>query len=91
MKNLDKRQILGWIAVGLSIVITCVWASWGISETFHCMFWLMPTINSDGCRPLVLNQADHQFWRYADHFFEAIRIGGRHRSDSVDGMIRILA
>jgi hypothetical protein len=31
----DKRQIVGWIAVGLSIVITCFWAVWGILETFH--------------------------------------------------------
>jgi hypothetical protein len=35
MKKLDKRQIVGWIAVGFSIVITCVWAFWGIIETFH--------------------------------------------------------
>jgi hypothetical protein len=35
MKQLDKRQIVGWTAVGLSIVITCVWAFWGITETFH--------------------------------------------------------
>jgi hypothetical protein len=35
MKQLDKRQIVGWIAVGLSTVITCVWAFWGIIENFH--------------------------------------------------------
>jgi hypothetical protein len=35
MRNLDKRQIVGWIAVGLSIVITCFWAFWGIIENFH--------------------------------------------------------
>jgi hypothetical protein len=35
MKQLDRRQIVGWIAVGLSIAITCVWAFWGIIETFH--------------------------------------------------------
>ncbi len=35
MKQLDKRQIVGWMAVGLSIVITCVWAFWGIIENFH--------------------------------------------------------
>jgi hypothetical protein len=35
MKQLDKRQIAGWIAVGLSIIITCFWAFWGIIETFH--------------------------------------------------------
>ena len=33
MKNLDKR--VGWIAVGLSIAITCFWAFWGIIENFH--------------------------------------------------------
>jgi len=35
MKQLDKRKVVGWIAVGLSIVITCVWAFWGIIENFH--------------------------------------------------------
>jgi hypothetical protein len=30
MKHLDKRTVAGWIAVGLSIVITCFWAFWGI-------------------------------------------------------------
>ena len=35
MKRLGKRQIVGWIAVGLSTAITCVWAFWGILENFH--------------------------------------------------------
>ena len=35
MKNLDRRQLVGWIAVGLSTVITCFWAFWGIVENFH--------------------------------------------------------
>ena len=35
MKQLHKRQIVGWISVGFSVVITCVWAFWGISENFH--------------------------------------------------------
>jgi len=35
MKRLGKRQIVGWIAVGLSIAITCFWAFWGIIENFH--------------------------------------------------------
>jgi hypothetical protein len=35
LKHLDKRQIVGWIAVGLSIAITCFWAFWGIIENFH--------------------------------------------------------
>jgi hypothetical protein len=36
MKDFDKRKVLvGWIAVGLSTAITCVWAFWGIIENFH--------------------------------------------------------
>ena len=35
MKHLDKRKVVGWIAVGLSTAITCIWAIWGILETFH--------------------------------------------------------
>lgn len=35
MKHLDKRKVVGWIAVGLSTAITCFWAIWGILETFH--------------------------------------------------------
>jgi hypothetical protein len=35
MRQLDKRQIAGWIAEGFSILITCGWAFWGIVENFH--------------------------------------------------------
>ena len=35
MKRYDKTRILGWIVVGLSIVITSFWAFWGIIENFH--------------------------------------------------------
>jgi hypothetical protein len=35
MKHLDKRRLAGWIAVGISTVITCIWAFWGIIENFH--------------------------------------------------------
>jgi hypothetical protein len=35
MKQLNWRLIVGWIAVALSIVITCFWAFWGIIENFH--------------------------------------------------------
>jgi hypothetical protein len=34
-KRIDKRQVMGWIAVGLSTAITCFWAIWGILENFH--------------------------------------------------------
>lgn len=27
--------VLGWIAVGISTLISCVWAAWGIIENFH--------------------------------------------------------
>ena len=35
MKTIDKRRAAGWIAVGLSTIITCFWAFWGIIENFH--------------------------------------------------------
>ena len=35
MQRFGKTQLLGWIAVGLSIIITCFWAFWGIIENFH--------------------------------------------------------
>ncbi len=35
MKKLDKRQIAGWVALGISTAITCFWAFWGIIENFH--------------------------------------------------------
>jgi len=34
MKN-RKQFIIGWIAVGLSTIVTCFWAFWGIIENFH--------------------------------------------------------
>ena len=30
-----KRSIMGWVAVGVSTLITCFWAFWGIIENFH--------------------------------------------------------
>jgi len=35
MKHVDKRKVIGWLAVGISIAITCFWAFWGIIENFH--------------------------------------------------------
>lgn len=36
MKKLpNTREIVGWIGVGLSTLITSVWAFWGIIENFH--------------------------------------------------------
>jgi hypothetical protein len=55
-----------------------------------CMFRPMPTIDSDGCRPLVPSHADHLFRQHGVHFFGNTGIGGRHCSDSVDGMLRNL-
>ena len=34
-KRAGKRQIVGWVAVGLSTAVTCLWAFWGIVENFH--------------------------------------------------------
>jgi hypothetical protein len=35
MKKVNNHQIMGWIAVGFSTLITCFWAFWGIIENFH--------------------------------------------------------
>jgi len=35
MKGTDGRRLAGWIALGLSTLITCFWAFWGIVENFH--------------------------------------------------------
>lgn len=32
---LRRQQVLGWAAVGLSILAACFWAFWGIIENFH--------------------------------------------------------
>jgi hypothetical protein len=33
--NNRKSQAAGWVAVGLSTLLTCFWAVWGIIENFH--------------------------------------------------------
>jgi hypothetical protein len=35
MKPQKWRQIVGWVAVGFSLAITCLWAFWGGIENFH--------------------------------------------------------
>jgi hypothetical protein len=65
------------LAVGLVVLIADV-----------CVIQAMPTIDSDGCRPPIPGRADHQFRRHGVHFFWHIGIGGRHRLDSVGGMLR---
>jgi len=35
MNRFDKRLVVGWVAVGLSLAVTCFWAFWGIVESFH--------------------------------------------------------
>ena len=35
MQRARRRKAVGWIAVGLSIAITCLWALWGIVENYH--------------------------------------------------------
>jgi hypothetical protein len=34
-RQTNRRMIAGWAAVGLSTLVTCVWAFWGIVENFH--------------------------------------------------------
>jgi len=35
MTKNKKKSIMGWVAVGVSTVIACFWAFWGIVENFH--------------------------------------------------------
>ena len=35
MQQLSRKKTFGWIALGLSTAITCIWAFWGIIENFH--------------------------------------------------------
>jgi hypothetical protein len=35
MKRLDRRELAGWLALGISTLVTCFWAFWGIVENFH--------------------------------------------------------
>ena len=46
MERPAKRQIVGWIAVILSLAITCFWAFWGIVENFH-EGWYYPALLSN--------------------------------------------
>jgi hypothetical protein len=54
MKQLDKHQIVGWIAVGLPIIviITCFWASWGIIENFHKGWYFQSLLSNVGLSPI---------------------------------------
>ncbi len=38
-----RRVALGWIAVGVSTVIACIWAIWGVLENFH-EGWYYPSL-----------------------------------------------
>ena len=46
LRKPDKRQIFGWVALGLSTAITCFWAFWGIIENFH-EGWYFPSLLSN--------------------------------------------
>lgn len=36
LENKDRaRLVTGWIAVGITVVFTCLWTYWGIIENFH--------------------------------------------------------
>lgn len=34
-----REQVCGWSAIGLSTLVACLWAFWGIIENFHEGFW----------------------------------------------------
>jgi hypothetical protein len=41
-----KKNILGWLAVSFSLVISCLWAYWGIGENFH-EGWHAPSLKEN--------------------------------------------
>ncbi len=41
-----KRKGLGWAAVSISTLISCVWAGWGIIENFH-EGWYYPSLGTN--------------------------------------------
>jgi hypothetical protein len=55
-----------------------------------CIIRSMPTIDSDGCRPPVLDDAVHSFRWHDVQFFRGTGTGGRLGSESVDDMLRNL-
>lgn len=38
-----RRLVLGWIALGISVLVCALWAYWGINEAFHEGWWA-PTL-----------------------------------------------
>jgi hypothetical protein len=44
----QRSNILGWIAVILSSLITCFWAFWGIIENFHEGWYYRSTFRNLG-------------------------------------------
>jgi hypothetical protein len=45
-EEMMKKNILGWLAVSFSLVISCLWAFWGIVENFH-EGWHMPSLGKN--------------------------------------------
>jgi len=42
-RKTTKSAVLGWTAVAISILISCIWAAWGIIENFH-EGWYYPSL-----------------------------------------------
>ena len=51
--KVNKFHLAGWIAVGFSTLITCVWAFWGIIENFHEGWYYPAWLSNAG---LILTQ-----------------------------------
>ena len=46
MTKNKKQSIMGWVAVGVSTIVTCFWSFWGIIENFH-EGWYFETLLSN--------------------------------------------
>ena len=45
-KQAKRKQIIGWIAVGISLAIALLWTVWGMLENFH-EGWYAPTLGEN--------------------------------------------
>jgi hypothetical protein len=48
MRRCNTRQIAGWMSLGISTLITCFWAFWGIVENFHEGWYFVSPLSNLG-------------------------------------------
>lgn len=59
------RDVVGWSAVALNLLVSCLWAFWGAIENFHEGWWL----------PLLWNNLGLMLVQYLSPMFVSILLG----------------